>query len=306
MAAGVNPCPTALTIVKGHKFKAGESMRSFIKSKIFRVLLTVAVILLAGIAVGATVSSHSSPVTSAVSTVFSPLSRFSSFVASKFDRFTGGFISSSSYRDRVADLESQVADYQSKLVEYEKLKKQVEAYKNFLEVKEKNLDFQFTAGTVIGRDSADAFGSFVLNCGSSDGVSVNDPVISGEYLIGVVNEVTPTTCVVLSVVDPKVNTAAYEIRTGEMGYTETTVKLAMNGKMRFSGLTKDTAIAEGGIVCTSGVGGVYPRGLIIGTVTKVAADEGDIAYYAELEPEIDINEVQDAFVITDFEGKGDA
>ena len=161
-------------------------------------------------------------------------------------------------------------------------------------------------GTVIGRVAADVFGSFVLNCGASDGVSVGDPVISGEYLIGLVSEVTPTTCTVLSVCDPKVNAAAYEIRTGETGYTETTAKLGVDGKLKLTGLSRSTAVAPGGIVCTSGVGGVYPRGLIIGTVTAVEKEEGDISYYAEVQPEIDLSEVQDAFVITDFEGKGDA
>ena len=156
--------------------------------------------------------------------LFSPLQKASSYLVDKLDGFKGSFVSSSTYRDRISELESEVADYQSKLVDYEKLKKQVEAYEKFLEVKEKNPDFKFVAGTVIGRDSADTFGSFVLNCGSNDGVKVNDPVISGEYLIGIVNEVTPTSCVVLSVTDPKVNAAAYEIRTGEMGYTETNVK----------------------------------------------------------------------------------
>ena len=80
----------------------------------------------------------------------------------------------------------------------------------------------------------------------------------------------------------------------------------MQGILKLSGLERDTAVAEGGIVCTSGVGGVFPRGLIIGTVTTVQKEEGDISYYAEVKPEIEISEVQDAFVITDFEGKGDA
>lgn len=281
-------------------------MKNFVKSKGFRILLAIAVVLLAGIVVGASANSNSSPVTSAVSVIFSPLSKAASYISEKFDNFKGGFVSSSAYMDRVAELEAEVADYQSKLVDYEKLRKQVEAYEKFLEVKEKNPDFQFTAGTVIGRDSADVFGSFVLNCGSSDGVAVNDPVISGNYLIGIVSEVSPTTCVVLSVCDPKVNAAAYEIRTGELGYTDTTVKLGVESTIKFAGLTKDTAVAEGGIVCTSGVGGIFPRGLIIGSVSAVKQEEGDVSYYAEVKPEIDISEVQDAFVITDFEGKGNA
>lgn len=281
-------------------------MRNFLRSTSFKILLTVAVVLLAGAIAAAALASGTSPLTSAVGTVFSPLSDAAAYISDKFDNFKGGFISSRSYMDRVEELEEQVADYQSKLVDYEKLQKQVEAYEKFLGVKEKNPDFQFVAGTVIGRDAADVFGSFVLNCGSADGVAVGDPVISGEYLIGIVNETSPTSCTVLSVCDPKFSAAAYEIRTGEAGYTQTTTKLGVQGGLKLSGLERDTAVAEGGIVCTSGVGGVFPRGLIIGTVTTVQKEEGDISYYAEVKPEIEISEVQDAFVITDFEGKGDA
>ena len=281
-------------------------MRNFLRSTSFKILLTVAVVLLAGAIGAAALASGTSPLTSAVGTVFSPLSDAAAYISEKFDNFKGGFISSRSYMDRVEELEEQVADYQSKLVDYEKLQKQVEAYEKFLGVKEKNPDFQFVAGTVIGRDAADVFGSFVLNCGSADGVAVGDPVISGEYLIGIVNETSPTSCTVLSVCDPKFSAAAYEIRTGEAGYTQTTTKLGVQGILKLSGLERDTAVAEGGIVCTSGVGGVFPRGLIIGTVTTVQKEEGDISYYAEVKPEIEISEVQDAFVITDFEGKGDA
>lgn len=281
-------------------------MRNFLRSTSFKILLTVVVVLLAGAIAAAALASGTSPLTSAVGTVFSPLSDAAAYISEKFDNFKGGFISSRSYMDRVEELEEQVADYQSKLVDYEKLQKQVEAYEKFLGVKEKNPDFQFVAGTVIGRDAADVFGSFVLNCGSADGVAVGDPVISGEYLIGIVNETSPTSCTVLSVCDPKFSAAAYEIRTGEAGYTQTTTKLGVQGVLKLSGLERDTAVAEGGIVCTSGVGGVFPRGLIIGTVTTVQKEEGDISYYAEVKPEMEISEVQDAFVITDFEGKGDA
>lgn len=281
-------------------------MRNFLRSTSFKILLTVAVVLLAGAIAAAALASGTSPLTSAVGTVFSPLSDAAAYISEKFDNFKGGFISSRSYMDRVEELEEQVADYQSKLVDYEKLQKQVEAYEKFLGVKEKNPDFQFVAGTVIGRDAADVFGSFVLNSGSADGVAVGDPVISGEYLIGIVNETSPTSCTVLSVCDPKFSAAAYEIRTGEAGYTQTTTKLGVQGVLKLSGLERDTAVAEGGIVCTSGVGGVFPRGLIIGTVTTVQKEEGDISYYAEVKPEIEVSEVQDAFVITDFEGKGDA
>lgn len=281
-------------------------MRNFLKSTGFKVLLAVLTVLLAGVAVAATVSSRSSPLTSAAGVVFAPLQRVTSFVTQRLQNVTGGFISAGAYKERVEELEREVADYQSKLVDYEKLKRQVETYEKFLEVKEKNPDFKFVTGAVIGRDAADLFHSFTLNCGSTDGVAVNDPVIHGEYLVGIVSEVQPTSCTVLTILDPRVNAAAYEIRTNEMGYAKTDTRLALDGKLKLSGLTRDTAITPGGIVCTSGVGGIFPRGLIIGTVTEVVKEDGDISYCAKIDPAADIPRIADAFVITEFEGKADA
>lgn len=101
------------------------------------MLLLLVVILLAGIIAGVSSDNAASPLTSVISTVFSPLSRLSTAISEKLDFVKGGFVSSASYMDRVAELEDQVADYQKKLVDYEKMKKQIEAYENFLGVKEK-------------------------------------------------------------------------------------------------------------------------------------------------------------------------
>jgi rod shape-determining protein MreC len=67
-----------------------------------------------------------------------------------------------------------------------------------------------------------------------------------------------------------------------------------------SGLDGNTVVTSGGIVCTSGIGGIYPRGLIIGTVTNVEADEANVSSNAIVKPDIDITTLQDVFIITDF------
>jgi rod shape-determining protein MreC len=224
-----------------------------------------------------------------------------SYFSEKFDNMTGGFISSKSYQDRVADLEEQVAEYQKHLVDYEKTKKQLETYEEFLEVREKNPDYKWVHATIIGRDSAELFGSFTIDQGTKDGVKVNDAVISGEYLIGVVTEVSPTSSVVRSVFDPSVNIAAYEIRTGELGYVTADYKLSASGKCKLAGLETETAVSQGGIVCTSGTGGIFPKDLIIGTVKTIEKSETELSAFAIIEPTINSKEIHNCFVITSFE-----
>lgn len=275
-------------------------MNNFFKSTTFKVLLAVAIVLICATVLATVVGGKTSPLTNVVDFITSPLQNVASYFSAKLDGATGGFISSDAYRDRVADLEQQIADYQAQLVDYEKTKKQLESYEEFLDVREKNPDYTWVYSTVIGRDSADMFGSFTINKGSNDGIKVNDAVIYSEYLIGVVTEVNPTSAVVRSVFDPSVHIAAYEIRTGELGYTKADYNMAMGGNCSLSALDRNTSISKGGIVCTSGTGGIFPKDLIIGTVTSVKQSETDLSSYAIIEPEVNSRDIHDCFVITAF------
>ena len=276
-------------------------MNNFFKSTTFKVLIAVAIVLLSATVLATVTSTSTSPLTNAVGVITSPLQNLASTISAKWDGMTGGFISSKTYQDRVSELEQQVAEYQKQLVDYEKTKKQLETYEEFLEVRENNPDYKWVHASVIAHDSADVFGSFTINQGSSHGVKVNDAVISGEYLIGVVTEVSPTSSVVRSVFDPSVNVAAYEIRTGEIGYVCADYKLSAEGKCKLAGLQTDTAISEGGIVCTSGTGGIFPKDLIIGTVSTIQKSETDLSAYAVIEPPVSPKEIRECFVITTFE-----
>ncbi len=278
-------------------------MNNFFKSTTFKVLIAVVAVLLSATVLATVVSNGTSPLTNVVGIITTPLQEAASFFSAKLDDFSGGFVSSKSYQDRVAELEQQVAEYQSQLVDYENTKKKLESYEEFLEVREKHPDFTWTYATVIGRDAADIFGSFTLDRGSVDDVKVNDAVISGEYLIGVVTEVNPTSCVVRSVFDPSVNVSAYEIRTGELGYVSATYELSVDEKCKLTGLDTKTAISEGGIVCTAGTGGIFPKDLIIGTVSSVHESETDLSAYAVVEPAVNSKEIHDCFIITAYEEK---
>ena len=278
-------------------------MNNFFKSTTFKVLITVAIVLLSATVLATVVSNSTSPLTNVVGVLTTPLQDVASALSAKFDDATGGFISSKSYQDRVAELEQQVAEYQSQLVDYEDTKKKLETYEEFLQVREKHPDYTWSYATVIGRDASDIFGSFTLDRGTVDDVEVNDAVISGEYLIGVVTEVSATSCVVRSVFDPSVNIAAYEIRTGELGYVSATYELSVGEKCKLTGLDTKTAISEGGIVCTSGTGGIFPKDLIIGTVSSVEQSETDLSSFAIVEPVINSKEIHDCFIITAYEEK---
>ncbi len=281
-------------------------MKRFLRSGVFRNLVIVAVVLLLGALTASFTHNASSPLTSAISVVFSPLQKFSAAIAENIGDLSASFVSASSYKEQNDELEKELAEYRKKLADYNELQKKVDAYEEFYGIKQSNPDYEFCYGSVISRDAADIYDSFVLDVGSKDGVEVNDPVIYGDYVVGIIKKVNLSTCVVYSVLDPRVNIGAFESGAREYGYVSGDKKLYGEGLCKLSGLDSSTSVVGGGIVCTSGAGGVFPNGLIIGEVKSVHNDDISTSYYAAVKPFADIGNITDVFVITSFEGQGES
>ena len=191
-------------------------MIRFLKSSAFKIFAIVAAALLAGSVFALASRSGSSPLTSVTSFVFGPVSRAASYVASEFSNLPISFRSSSALAKEIESLEKEIDRLTRQLVDYEQAKSKNAFYQEFLEIKEAHSDYVFAEAAIIGRDSASHLGSFTLNKGSTSDISVNDPVIYGDYLVGIVSSVTPTRCTVSTILNPDVNVSAYEVRTRDL------------------------------------------------------------------------------------------
>ena len=280
-------------------------MKRFLRSGSFKTLVVIAVVVFFGIVFAAVSHNASSPYTSAVGTIFSPLQKLSAVIADNLGDVSASFTSSAVYKAENDELRKEIESYRKKLADYDDMKKKVDAYEEFYGIKQKNPDYEFSYGSVIAKDAADVYESFVLNIGTKDNVTVGDPVIYGEYVVGIVKKVNYSTCVVYSVLDPRVNIGAFESGTREYGYVSGDEDLYEKGLCKLYGLDSSTSIVSGGVVCTSGAGGVFPDGLIIGEVAAVKNDDVSAAYYAEIKPFVKTANLSDVFVITSFEGQGE-
>lgn len=279
-------------------------MQQLLKSKRFKAFVCIIAALLLGVMLAAVTSSNSSPASSVFGVVMQPIQKLSATVSEKLSGLGLKFQSSGKYLEEIENLKKQLETYENELVDYEDTKNKLDSYASMLDIKEENPDYQLSPASIIGRDSLDAFYSFIIDKGSSDGVSVNDPVVYGSYVVGVVHSVKATYSVVWTILNPKVNISSIESRTRESGYTTTTAELSLDGKCMLSGLDKSTQISVGGIVSTSGIGGIYPKGLIIGRIVDITENDYDISLNAIIEPGVSITELEDIFVITDFKEQG--
>lgn len=203
------------------------------------------------------------------------------------------------------DLSEENRKLREQLVDYYTLKDENASYENILSVKKAMPDLQLAAGSVVGRDPNDVFGDFTINCGSLAGVSVGDAVITETGVVGVVEEVYAASSRVRSILSEKTQIGATDKSCKESGVVTSDIQFANSGKVKMLYLTRDTEVQPGSIITTSGAGGVFPSDLLIGRVDSVERSNADSSYYAILTPYVDVTEVTDVFVVTDFDGKGD-
>ena len=180
--------------------------------------------------------------------------------------------------------------------ELEKQLRELEIIKEYVNLKDKYTEYKTVPGYVINRDSSNYSNIIVINVGENDGIQVNMPVISNNGLVGHVISVTKTTAKVQTLLD-----TASAI-SGVVGSSRDAVILKGNlqdSKLLKASYIQTTAtILEGDKVETSGLGGIYPKGITIGTVKQVVNTKNLTNRYALIEPAVDINKIETVLVIT--------
>ncbi|MBR4869049.1 MAG: rod shape-determining protein MreC, partial [Clostridia bacterium] len=109
---------------------------------------------------------------------------------------------------------------------------------------------------------------------------------------------------VSTIIDPSLRVGALVSRTRESGVLGGNTSLLSQGTCQLSYLHGESAVTVGDYVITSGDGGMFPSGLIIGTVTEINKDPASISMYAVVKPVVNVQELTQVMVITDFEGQG--
>lgn len=276
-------------------------MKGLFNNSRFKLIIAIVALIVIGALFAGASGRGASAQSTVIGTVFSPCHFVAQKISNALDNTFGNLKGDAEYERQINALKEEVNDLHSKLVDYENLKNQNELYKDFLELKEENPDYKFEEASVIGRDSADIYKSFSISKGTLSGVKEGDAVLYKKNLVGIVEKAYPDYSVVKTVLDASFNISAYEIISGEISYVTGNAKLAREGKCKMANLDSSTDIAYGSIICTAGIGGMVPKGLIIGTVSEVADEPTDISSYAAIVPETDISEITSCFVLTDFE-----
>ncbi len=281
-------------------------MKQFFKSVLARVLGVVALALV-GVMIYSATSGGFATLPETLAGIFvTPFQSLTTSVSNSVSDFFGGLGGSAALREELEQLKAENAQLREQLVDYDELKQTNDWYSEILGLHEENPEYTFASGRVIGRDPADFYGNFTISAGENAGVAVNDPVVATDgSLVGVVEEVGLTYAKVRSILDPSVKVASQVSRTGDTAYTAgSTVDLARENSLRMTTLERSSGAAVGDYAVTSGIGGVYPSGLLIGTITDISSATDGMTLNAQIELFADIYNLKQVMVITYFAGQG--
>ena len=156
---------------------------------------------------------------------------------------------------------------------------------------------------VISMDSSIWFDVFTINKGEKDGIKNNMTVLTPQGLVGKVTQTFSTTAQVTSILDVNNAVSARLTKTGDLITTKGDMNLVDKRLLKLKYVTSDVNLAEGDVVETSGMGGIYPKGIFIGTIRKVEQDNKTMKTYAVLEPGVDFNKISEVLVISNMEGE---
>lgn len=276
-------------------------MKDFFDTWKFKILVIVAVFLVGIMAYAGANGRLTAAPQELLSVVLTPLQKVTSALsggaASVWEKYT----SIDDVMDRNEQLEAENAGLRQQMVDYDRIKAENDAYKALARIQDTNSEATYVSAFVIGRDPLDEFGGFTLDQGSTDGVAVNDAIISDRgYLLGVVVEVDATSCKVMTILHPSFNAAGVISRTRENGIITGSADYAADGQCVLTNLDRATEARKGDQVITTGLGGVFPANLLVGTVQEVVPEQSGKSSSAVILPGADPRTVKHVFIITEY------
>lgn len=194
------------------------------------------------------------------------------------------------------ELKNKNSKLEQSLRELENIKSENETLKEYLNLTEKYGEYKTIPGYVINKDISNYAKTIIINIGLKDGVKENMTVIADQGLVGHIISVTDKTAKVQTIIDTGSSVSSIMSTTKDSIICRGT--LEENSQLKAMYIPTDANIIQGDSIETSGLGGIYPKGIHIGTVKKVITTQNITDRYALVETAVDFNKLNTVLVIT--------
>ncbi len=275
-------------------------MRHFFSTRV-RVVMIVSLLIAAllGVVSGLTGKNYPGMV---VQSVLAPLRSGANSVMKQLEQVYDYIFRYEQLEAENAALRQQLAQIQEEALEADALRRENERLKALAELLAENEDYKVVDAYIIARSASnDWVNTITINRGSRAGITEGMCAITenGE-VVGIVLEVGPNYAVIRTVLDSALGISATISESGYDGIVSGGYTSGHKDLMRMDYLASAAVIRNNDMVVTSG-STVYPRNLILGYVVDAGFEDTGVAKYAYLLPAANIAELEQVFIITDYE-----
>lgn len=232
-----------------------------------------------------------------ISVPFTSVERLFAYTGQEIQAGIGLFNDVETLRGENKALKEQIDKLNNERTEYLRLKSENEDLKNVLKLQDQLKGFEFVGANVIAKDAGNLFNIFLTDKGSTNGISYNMPVITSKGLVGKVSSSQPFSSKIISIIEDGSAVSAVVAKSGDYVVVKGELKLAKEGLCKLEYIPNDLDLTQGDTIVTSGIGGIYPKGIVIGTVKEVRTGESDLDRYAIIQPAADLKRLSQVVIL---------
>ena len=234
----------------------------------------------------------------AVLFLMSPVIKVTAVTVGSISQVWGDYVDLRNLREESLRLTREAAVLQRRISQLEEQALETQRLQGLLAMQEVSRE-EFLAARVVGKDATNWFKTVLIDRGSLAGIRRNMPVVAPDGLVGRVVEVTPTAAKVQLITDPVSAAGGLIQRTRVIGIVSGSLGAGL--KVRYLPLMADIAIGDE--VVTSGMGGVFPKGIPLGRVIAAERRSGALFQEATLAPKVDLSRLEEVLILMGTESR---
>lgn len=229
---------------------------------------------------------------SSISLIFSPVEAINSIASGGIGDVREFFEALFRAKDENLELRERLANLESQNAELAELRAENKRLKGLVRMKEIN-NIDGVSARVIGASPPSWSRAFTINRGSLDGVKIGMAVLSKNGVVGQISAVSPKTSRILLLVDASSGIDAIVEGSRARGVVEGDGKNGCN----LLYVERSEAVAIGDRIITSGMDGVYPKGVVIGQVAAIKGSALGQFHEIEVRPAVGLSRLEDVFIV---------
>ena len=265
------------------------------KGGIVGVIITIIILILLVVFTN-TNSENISMIENIASNIVMPIENGLTYLKNKLNNNDKFFENIDELKSENASLKQKNSELEQKLREFEIIKNENDQLKDQLNLAERYGEFTTVPGTIISRDISNYSKTLVINIGSENGIKERMTVIADEGLVGYIVSTTEKTAKIQTIVDSASATSCLASSTRDTMICKGTIE--NKPVLSASNIATDARIIQGDSVETSGLGGIYVKGIHVGKIKKVNAGSNKTDSYATIETAVDFEKLETVLVIT--------